>query len=312
MIPLLQKTKILSKTANRAIIQIDSVYPGYGITLGNALRRVLLSSLEGAAVTSFRIAGVAHEFSSIPGVYEDTIQIALNLKKLHFRVFSEEPQTVSVTVKGAKAIMAGDMGKNSQVECVTPDVLIATLTDSKTSLELELTVERGIGYVLAEQRKRKEKLPIGTVELDANFSPVTRVNVIVENMMVGERTDYNRIKLEIDTDGSMAPVDAFHQAIDILGDQFRALRSDEGSASVKKEPESTFAVLEKREDIKAIALADTNLSARTINVLTKHRIKVIGDLDGKSWDKIKDFQGMGEKGIEELKGLVKEYDLDIK
>jgi DNA-directed RNA polymerase subunit alpha len=280
--------------------------------LGNALRRVLLSSLEGAAVTSFRIVGVAHEFSSIPGIYEDAIQIALNLKKLRFRVFSDEPQTVSVNAKGTKKITAGDLSKNSQLECVTPDVLIASLTDAKTSFEMELTVEKGVGYVLAGQRKRKEKLPIGTIELDTSFSPVTRANTTVENMMVGERTDYNRIKLEIDTDGSVDPIDAFHQAIDILVDHFGALKAGESAAPKPKETESTFAVLQKREDIKAILTTEANLSARTANVLLKHRIKTLGDLEGKSWDKIREFQGMGDKGISELEGLAKEYGLNIK
>jgi DNA-directed RNA polymerase subunit alpha len=310
MIQLLQKTKIISQTPQKAIIQIEGVYPGYGITLGNALRRVLLSSLEGAAVTSFRVVGVAHEFSTLPGVYEDVIQISLNLKKLRFRVFSDEPQTLRVVAKGEKKITAADMGKNAQVEIVNPESPMVTLTDAKASLEMELIVERGIGYVLAEKRKRKEKLPIGTIELDANFSPVVRANVLVENMMVGERTDYNRVKLEIDTDGSLDPVEAFHRAVDILIEQFNALKAD-GSAKAK-ETESTFAVLEKKEDIKAIPLENAKLSVRTINVLTKHRIKVLGDLEGKAWEKIKDFQGMGEKGLEELKAVAKEYGLNIK
>ena len=311
MISLLQKTKILSNTPSRAIIQIDGVYPGYGITLGNALRRVLLSSLEGAAVTSFRVAGVAHEFSVVPGMYEDVIQLSLNFKRLRFKVFSDEVEKIRVAAKGAKKITAADLDKNAQVEVITPDYPIATLTDPKASLELELTIERGIGYILAEKRKRKEKLPIGTIELDANFSPVTRVNISVENMMVGERTDYNRIKLEIDTDGSLDPVEAFHQSLGILMEQFQALRGDVDSPKVK-EQESTFAVLEKREDIKAIPVSEAKISARTVNVLTKHRIKILGDLDGKTWQKIKDFQGMGEKGLEELRNVAKEYGLDIK
>lgn len=310
MIPLLQKTKILNLGDRKAIIEVSSLYPGYGITLGNALRRVLLSSLEGAAITSFRITGVPHEFSTIDGVYEDVLEISLNLKRVRFKIFSEEPQILKLSAKGAKKVTAADIALNPMVTVVNPETHIATLTDDKASLEMELTVEKGVGYSPAEKRRRKGKLPIGTIELDANFSPIVRVNFVVENMMVGERTDYNRLRLEVETDGSIKPVDAFDRAIDILLAQFQSLRLLKAKQE-SEETQSTFAVLNENGDIKSIALDQTKLSARTANLLAKHHIKTIGDLEKKTWNKLRELKGLGEKGIQELEKLAKEYGLSL-
>jgi len=311
MIPILQTTKVLNATATKAILEVESLYPGYGITLGNALRRVLLSSLEGAAITSFRVAGVPHEFTSVEGVYEDVIEISLNLKRVRLRLFGDESQTLRLVAKGEQIISAKSITGNSNVEIVNPEAVIATLTDKKASLEMDLVVERGTGYALADRRKRKDKLPIGTIELDANFSPVVKVNFSVENMLVGESTDYNRLKLEIETDGTLDPLFAFDQAVEIVTAQLNALK-----VNTSKEPEiveeSTFTVLNKSEDIKATALEETKLSSRTLNVLLKSKLKTLGDLEKKNWDKIKDLKGMGDKGVVELEKLAKQYGLNIK
>ncbi len=219
MIPLPLPPKIIKKEENKAIFEIEALYPGYGVTIGNSLRRVLLSSLEGAAVTEMKIKGVAHEFSTIPGVLEDVIQIMLNLKKLRFKMFSDQPVTATLKVKGEKEVKGSDFKLPSQVELVNKDCHIATITDKKTELEMEIKIEKGIGY-LARERRKKEKLPIGTIIVDAIFTPIKRVTFRQENMRVGERTDFDRLFLEIETDGTISPEEAFFQASEILVKHF--------------------------------------------------------------------------------------------
>ena len=197
---------------------IEGLYRGYGITVGNALRRALLSSLPGAAITRFKIKGVGHEFTTIPGVTEDVIEIGLNLKKVRFAFYADEPQTLSLKVKGDKKVTAKDIKGNAQVE-IKNDVHIATLSSKSAELDIELTVEKGLGYQPVETQKIG-RLPIGTVALDAVFSPVQNVNFSVENMRVGERTDYNKVRLEIETDGTISPSSALHKASSVLLDHF--------------------------------------------------------------------------------------------
>lgn len=214
------KPKIIKETETEGVFEIENLYTGYGLTLGNALRRVLLSSLKGAAITSVKIKGVHHEFSTIEGVLEDVIQIILNLKKIRVKVYSPGPHTLTLSAKGEREVTARDIAKNSNVEIINPETHIATLTDKKSELEMVLTVEEGVGYSPAETRQ-KEKLPIGTINLDAIFTPVKKVNYEVENMRVGERTDYNRLRIYIETDGSILPRVALKQAADILVDHFK-------------------------------------------------------------------------------------------
>lgn len=214
--------KRVSENETDGVFDIEGLFGGYGITAGNALRRVLFSSLPGAAVTQFKIKGAQHQFSTIPGISEDVVEISLNLKKIRFRVHTDEPQVLNLKVKGEKEITAADIEANSQVEIITPDVKIATLTEKSAELDLEITVERGLGFVPVEARK-SEKLPIGTIALDAAFSPVVKVNFSVENMRVGDRTDYNRLVLSITTDGSITPSSALHKAANILKDHFEKI-----------------------------------------------------------------------------------------
>lgn len=209
------KIKTVSETEQNGVFEIEGLYRGYGTTIGNALRRILLSSLRGAAVTKVKIKGVNHEFSSIEGVMEDVIEIALYLKKIRFRMHTDEPQVLALRVKGEKEVKAEDIGVNAQVEIINSNSHIATLSNKSTVLEMEVTVEKGLGYVPAEERKT-EKLPVGTIAIDAIFTPVTNVNFNVEDMRVGERTDYNRLKLIIDTDGTVSPSAALKESIDIL------------------------------------------------------------------------------------------------
>lgn len=228
MIPLPNQPKIVKKDGNTAIFEIEALYPGYGVTVGNAMRRVLLSSLQGAAVTKIKIKGVAHEFSTIPGVKEDVITIMLNLKNLRFRFFSEEPQMAKLQVKGEKEVKGSDFELPSQVELINKDCHIATLTSKSSDIDIEITIEKGIGYSPREGRKShggpaQEKLSIGVIPLDAIFTPVRRVSFKIENMRVGERTDFDKISLEVETDGTISPETAFLKASEILVEHFSLL-----------------------------------------------------------------------------------------
>ena len=217
-----QEVRITSEGENVGKVEILGCYPGYGATLGNALRRVLLSSLEGAAIHSVKIKGVSHEFSTIEGVMEDVVQIILNLKQVRFRTHSAENIVVSLKKKGEGPVTAGDIKGSSDIEVVNPEFVIATITDKKVELEMEIEVDRGLGYVPVENRERDEK-QIGVIAIDSVYSPVKRVNYEVENMRVGKRTDYDKVTLEIVTDGSITPGEAFQKATDILVGQFTAL-----------------------------------------------------------------------------------------
>ncbi|MGC9046782.1 MAG: DNA-directed RNA polymerase subunit alpha [Minisyncoccia bacterium] len=211
--------KKVLETETEGQFLIEGLYPGYGVTIGNSLRRVLLSSLPGAAITQIKINGVNHEFSTIPGMKEDIIQLSLNLKKVRFHFFANEPQVLNLKVKGEKEITAGDIKSNALVEVINKNLYLATLTKKQAELDMELTVEKGLGYLPAEERRVKH-LTIGTIILDALFSPIVKVGFNVENMRVGDRTDYNRLTLNINTDGSITPSEALHKAIKILQDHF--------------------------------------------------------------------------------------------
>jgi DNA-directed RNA polymerase subunit alpha len=219
MIQLPTQPSISSKEGNKATFEIGPLYPGYGMTIGNALRRVLISSLEGAAVTFVRIKGVDHEFTTVNGVLEDVIDIILNLKKVRFKLHKDEPTLVTLTVKGANAVTAADIKADADVEVINKDQHIATITDAKTTLEMEITVEKGIGYVPVEQR-HKEKLGVGKIAIDGIFTPIKNVNFIVENIRVGQRTDYNKVILDVETDGSVSPEEALREASHILIEHF--------------------------------------------------------------------------------------------
>ena len=214
--------KKVSEEAQKGVFEIEGLYAGYGLTVGNALRRALLSSLPGAAVTYVKIKNAAHEFTTLPGVKEDVVELTLNIKKLRFRCFSDEPQVLLVKVKGAREVKGSDIGLNSNVELINPEQVIATLTEKNADFEAEFTVERGLGYSAVESRKA-EKLAIGMIGVDAFFSPVTRVNFTVDNMRVGDRTDYNRLRLEIETDGTVSPSSALHKTASILKDHFEKI-----------------------------------------------------------------------------------------
>ncbi|KKT28705.1 MAG: DNA-directed RNA polymerase subunit alpha [Candidatus Yanofskybacteria bacterium GW2011_GWA1_44_21] len=233
MLTLPEQIKLVSKDGSKAKFEISPLMPGYGATIANPLRRVLLSSLEGGAVTAIKIKGVDHEFSTVSGVLEDLIQIILNVKKLKFKIHSDVPVKVSLQAKGEGAVTGEDIKLPTEVELINPNQHIATLTDKKSDLTIELDVEKGVGYVPVEQRQ-KEKLAIGVIAIDAMFSPVKTVNFNIEDVRVGQRIDYNKITMEIETDGSIEPEQALRDAANILNDHFKVVAEIEVPEPVEK------------------------------------------------------------------------------
>lgn len=242
-----QKPKYTALGQNHGKFEIMGCHPGYGTTLGNALRRVLLSSLDGAAVKSVKIKGVSHEFSTIAGVMEDVVQIILNLKQVRFKLYGDESVKVTLKSKGEGVVTAADIKAPSSVEIVNPEQVIATVTDKKAVLEMEMEIDRGIGYVPVEVREREEQndREIGVIAIDAIYTPIKRVNYEIENMRVGKRTDYDKVTLEVVTDGSITPAQAFEKSVAILVSQFSSLTEMEGDipevqkTSVEEEAEVT-------------------------------------------------------------------------
>lgn len=208
---------------HEGVLVVEPCAQGYGTTLGNALRRVLLSSLSGAAVIAVRIKGVDHEFSTASHVKEDILEIILNLKLLRAKVFSDEPVKLSLSVKGERAVVASDFSKDALVEIVNPDLHIATLTDSSASFDMEVWIGKGRGYRPTEERV-KEKLELGTIAVDALYSPIVNVSYKVEATRVGDKTDYDKLVLKVETDGTLDPVDAVNQAVGILNDYVNVLK----------------------------------------------------------------------------------------
>lgn len=309
-------TKIDEKSGK---FEIEGCYPGYGTTLGNAIRRVLLSSLSGAAIISVKIKGVKHEFSTIPNVMEDIIQIILNLKQVRFKLFKDESVKVSLKVKGEKKVTAGMIECSSDVEVVDKDVHIATITSAKGEIEMEMEVGKGIGYVPVEQQERDKK-EVGVIAVDAIYTPIKRVNYTIDNMRVGKRTDFEKITLEISTDGSVTAQEAFLKAVKILVDQFSELLKIEKGVkkSEKEEKEEKSEVVEKaeteeKEDPKKVEITDLkNLSTRTLNVLEKNKIAKIGDVLKMTEDQMRNLDGMGDKGIKEIKKAIGDYGFNLK
>jgi len=232
-ISLPQKPVYEEISPERGKVIIQECFPRYGTTIGNSLRRVLLSSLKGNAIVSVKIKGVTHEFSTIPGVMEDVVQIILNLKAVRFKLTAEEA-TAFLKVKGKKKVTAADIETTAELEVVNPDQPIATITDGSTTLEMEIKVEQGLGYLPVEERPKESN--IDSIAVDAIFNPVKKVNFAVENMRVGKRTDYERVILDITTDGSITPQEAYQKAVEILVEQFGAIAdfSEKGKTKKKK------------------------------------------------------------------------------
>jgi len=332
-ITLPEKPKIIKQEGNFAIFEIKSCYPGYGTTIGNAFRRVLLSSLSGSAITAINISGVNHEFSTIPGIAEDVVEIVLNLKKVRFKMHTDEP--VKLTLKTSKEgeVKASDIITTSDVEVVDKDAYIATVNDKNSKLEMEIRVERGIGYVPIEQQN-KEKLETGNIAIDSIFTPVKKVNFRVENMRVGKLTNYDKLILEIETSGEIMPEEAFKKAARLLVDHFNLFREvieentedkekdekeKEKEKIIKKEElakekkiESEENEKEKQEDVLKKQVEDLGLSSRILSILGDGKIKSVSKLVKKSEEDLKVLPGMGDKGIKEIKKALGKLGLTLK
>ncbi len=313
------RPKIILEEDNKGVYEIEGLYPGYGHTLGNSIRRIILSSLPGVAVTTVKIEGVNHEFSTIDGVKEDVITILLNIRKIRARLHTDGPQKITLSKKGDGVIVAGDLGaSNSAVEIVNPEQHIATLTDKKASLDMELTVEQGLGFVTKDELK-KEKMAIGTIAVDAVFTPIRRVSYEVENMRVGDRTDFNLLKISIETDGTISPHEALERSISIMIEQLKAVvgfkeeaseselydMSETGEEEMTKDGQDTEMFLKT-------PVEEIGLSARTMNALSNSGVRTVSGLIRKSEEDLLALEGLGEKAVQEIKDILAEHDLSPK
>ena len=309
------KPKVVSEDGASGVYEIDGLYPGYGHTLGNSLRRIILSSLPGAAITLVKINGVNHEFSTLEGIKEDMITVIINLKKVRFKMLSDEPQTVTLSIKGPRVVTAKDIKVPGQVEILTEDQYIAEVV-GKNSFEVEMRVEKGLGYV-PKETIHKDKVDIGTITVDAIFTPIRRVSYEVENMRVGDRTDYNRLRINVETDGTLSAREALERSIEIMIEQLRAIvgfkeipeetaHGEEKPAEERKEKE-----LGEAEAMKT-RIDTLNLSTRTLNALSGANIRTLGGLARKKKEDLLSVDGLGEKGIQEIRRVLSNYGITLK
>jgi DNA-directed RNA polymerase subunit alpha len=306
-ITLPSKPRVVSEKEFMGTYEIDGLYPGYGHTLGNSLRRIILSSLPGTAITHVKIKDVSHEFSTIEGVKEDVITLLLNLKRLRIRVHTSEPQTIQLNAKTQGTVTGKDIDAPGQVEILNPETYIAELS-GKAHLSVEMTVASGLGFVPKEAHQ-KERVDIGAIALDAVFSPIRRVNYEVENMRVGDRTDFNRLRMFIETDGTMLPREALERSIEIMIHQLKAIvgfkeGADETESElpeVRKKKSSTPATAEADKEVMKMRIDELDLSARVHTSLDEAGIRTVGGLARKRTEDILALAGLGQKGLQEIK-----------
>lgn len=301
------------------VYEIEGLYPGYGHTLGNSLRRIILSSLPGAAITQIKIDGVLHEFSTMDGIQEDVISLILNLKKVRFKMMTEESQTIRLNVNSAQKVTAADIEQNGQVEVLNPEQYICEVTNKGTNLSIEMKVEIGLGY-LPKESIQKEKVEIGTIALDAAFTPIRRVNYEVETMRVGDRTDYNRLKITIETDGTLLPREALENSIEVMIHQLKAIIGFKEEELIKEEVPDE--ILESSEtnpegnemdtEFLKTRIDSLDLSARTQNALSSANIRTVGGLVRKKEDDLLELDGLGEKGVQEIKRALSNFGVTLK
>jgi DNA-directed RNA polymerase subunit alpha len=314
------KPKVIKEKDNKGSYEVEGLYPGYGHTLGNSLRRIILSSLTGFAITSVKIAGIPHEFSTIKGVSEDVINIILNLKKIKFSVSGTEEIVLHLKSKGIGEVKAKDIDVAGQVDILTPDVHIATITEKDTVLDMEITLTQGIGYVPKEMLQ-KERVAVGTIALDASFSPIVHVSYDVEQMRVGDRTDFNKLIVSIETDGSISPKVAFEKSVEIMIVQLKSIIN---FVDTEPEVQTTVAQTESStheesnidkdvlDDVLKTRIESLEIGQRTINALIEANIRTVGGLIRKKEQDILDIDGIGSKGLEELKEVLGGFNLSMK
>ncbi|MFA6549152.1 MAG: DNA-directed RNA polymerase subunit alpha [Candidatus Margulisiibacteriota bacterium] len=299
--------KIAESSDNFGQFVVEPLERGFGATLGNALRRVLLSSLFGAAITAVKIEGVAHQFSTIPGVVEDVLQIILNLKEVVIRSHSEQPKTVTLKFKGKGEVKAGDIEHDAEIEIINPDHKIATL-DSSGKLEIELIIERGKGYVSAE-RNKKASLPVGFIATDSIFTPVLKVNLATEEVRVGQEINYDRLVLSVWTNGSIKPEEAVKESAKIMARHVDLFvhAGERGEASADMEGK-----IEVPEATLVMSIEDLELSARSLNCLKRAGIKTVGELISNSEEDLMNNKNFGSKSLDEVREKLTEYKLALK
>ncbi|MFA6253737.1 MAG: DNA-directed RNA polymerase subunit alpha [Candidatus Paceibacterota bacterium] len=308
------KPRVINETATSGVYEIEGFYPGYGHTLGNSLRRIILSSLPGWAITSIKIDGVNHEFSSVAGVKEDVINVILNFKKVRFQVVGDDSQVIKFHFKGGKEATARDLEVPGQVEVINPDQYIASVTDKNATLDGELVIEKGIGYIPSETLK-KDKVEIGAIVLDAAFTPIKKANYEVENMRVGNRTDFNKLILHLETDGTISPHEALEKSIYIMIEQLKAIVGFKEEVSENETKDSgpvDETGHEEEADVLKTKIEDLGLSVRTQKALTNAGIRTVGGLGRKKEADVKEIDGLGEKGLNEVKRVLEEYGLNLK
>jgi DNA-directed RNA polymerase subunit alpha len=284
---------------------------GYGTTLGNSLRRILLSSLQGAAITSIRIDGVLHEFSTIPGVRDDVTNIVLNLKELCLKMYCDEPRVIRIDVEGEKEVTAADIITDADIEILNPDLHIATV-NADGALKIEMTVERGRGYVPSDKNRKPDQV-IGVIPIDSIFSPIQRVNYTVSDTRVGNVTDYDKLTLEVWTDGSIRPEEAVSKSASILIAHLKLFQNMAGLPEEEEIEESTFT--EEPEDDTAkvleMTIEDLDLSVRSFNCLKRADINTVADLVNKTEDDMMKVRNLGRKSLEEVKKKLEELGLSL-
>jgi DNA-directed RNA polymerase subunit alpha len=310
------KVSIKTEKDNEAAIIIEPCYSGYGTTLGNALRRVLLSSLAGAAVSAIRIKGVDHEFSTIPNIKEDLIQIISNLKSLKLKMHSDEPVKLELHSKGKKVITAIDIEKNSDVEIINTDLKIAEATSKDAKLDMEIIVERGRGYVPLEQKDVNDS-EIGMIAMDSIFTPVLAVGFEVKNIRVGKRTDFDQLEMKIKTDGTITPLEALVESANILIKQFSVI-SDVNKVQdlikeVEKEKELKESGKEEKKEDKGseVSISELNFSTRTFNALDKAKIRNVKDLSKKKVKELLKLPGFGQTALQEVQKSLKKHNVQL-
>lgn len=317
-IALPSKPRIVSESERSGTYEIDGLYPGYGNTLGNSLRRIILSSLPGAAVTHVKVPNVSHEFSTIEGVKEDMVTILLNVRRIRFKLNSDEPQTLTLSVKGPKTVTAGDLNLPGQVEVLNPEQQIATVT-GKIPFEMELRVERGLGYV-AKEVHQKERVDIGTIALDATFAPIRRVNYEVENMRVGDRTDFNRLRILIETDGTLSPREALEKSIQTMIHQLKSIvgfkEEEVEDMSSSMSSEVSHKVVDKANapdaELLKTRMTELKLPQRVEQALDNASIRTVGGLVRKREDDLLSIEGLGQKGLQDIKRALSNLGLTLR
>ena len=316
-ITLPSKPRVVSESERSGTYEIDGLYPGYGYTLGNSLRRIILSSLPGAAVTHVKIPGVAHEFSTIEGVKEDVVTILLNIRRIRLKLLTDEPQTITLSIKGPASVVAKDLKLPGQVEILNPEQHIAEVT-AKSVFEMELSAERGLGYIPKEQHQ-KDRVEIGAIALDAIFSPIRRVNYEVENMRVGDRTDFNRLRILIETDGTLAPREALERSIETMINQLKAVvgfREEMREIGMEEmsalRPEKAERAQPLDSEILKTRITELALPQRVEDALDNASIRTVGGLVRKREDDLLAIEGLGQKGLQDIKRALSNLGLTLR